>query len=68
MLCIVRVHSGEQKVSVIQSSGVLKSMEKQSGLSELSVISWVSPVEGCQLSGVPLYYIYDKTACGACAD
>ena len=27
----------------------------QSGLSELSVISWVSAVEGCPLSGVPLY-------------
>ena len=35
-------------------SNVLKSMEKQSGLSELSVISWVSAVEGCPLSGVPL--------------
>ena len=30
-------------------------MEKQSGLSELSAISWVSAVEGCLLSGVPLY-------------
>ena len=30
-------------------------MEGQSGLSELSVISWVSAVEGCPLSGVPLY-------------
>ena len=30
-------------------------MEEQSGLSELSVISWVSAVEGCPLSGVPLY-------------
>ena len=29
--------------------------EGQSGLSELSVISWVSAVEGCPLSGVPLY-------------
>ena len=36
-LCIL----GVQKVSVIYSSGV-KSMEKCSGLSELSVISWVS--------------------------
>ena len=35
-------------------SDVSKSMEKQSGLSELSVISWVSAVEGCPLSGVPL--------------
>ena len=30
-------------------------MEGQSGLSELSVISWVSTVEGCSSSGVPLY-------------
>ena len=33
-------------------SDVLKSIEKRSGLSELSVISWVSAVEGCPLSGV----------------
>ena len=33
-------------------------MEGQSGHSELSVISWVSAVEGCPLSGVPLYYMY----------
>ena len=32
-------------------------MEGQSGLSELSIISLVSPVEGCLLhvSGIPLY-------------
>ena len=30
-------------------------MEGQSGLSELSVISWVSAFEGCPLGGVPLY-------------
>ena len=30
-------------------------MEGQSGLSEFSVISWVSVVEGCPLSEVPLY-------------
>jgi len=42
-------------VSAIQ--GFLMSMEKRSGLSELSVISWVSAVEGCPLSGVPLYYV-----------
>ena len=30
-------------------------MGGQSGLSELSVISWVSAFEGCLLSGVPLY-------------
>ena len=33
---------------------VLKSMEIQSGHSELSIISQVSAVEGCPLSGVPL--------------
>ena len=33
---------------------VLKSMEGQSGLSELSVIVWVSAIQGCPLSGVPL--------------
>ena len=30
-------------------------MEGQSGLPELSIISWVSAVEGCLLSEVPLY-------------
>ena len=35
-------------------------MEGQSGLSELSVISWVSTVQGCPLSGVPLYYYEHK--------
>ena len=30
-------------------------MEGHSGLSELSVIPWVSAVEGCLLSGVSLY-------------
>ena len=30
-------------------------MEGQSGLSELSVISWVSTFQGCPLSGVPVY-------------
>ena len=34
---------------------MLKSMEGQSGLSELSVISWVAVIQGCLLSGVPLY-------------
>ena len=38
-------------------SDVLKSMEKRSGLSELSVISWVSAIEGCPLSGAPLYFL-----------
>ena len=35
---------------------VLKSMEMQSGHSEMSVILQVSAIEGCPLSGVPLYY------------
>ena len=39
-------------------SNVLKSMEEQSGLSELSILSWVSTVEGCLLRGVPLYCNY----------
>ena len=37
---------------------VLKSVEKRLGFSELSVKSWVSAVEGCSLSGVPLYIQY----------
>ena len=50
-------------MSIIRNSGVsaverglniLKSMEIQSGHSELSVISQVSAIEGCLLSGVPL--------------
>ena len=36
-------------------------MEGQSGLSELSVISWVSAVQRCTLSGVPLYQAVLKT-------
>ena len=36
---------------------MLKSMEIRSGYSELSVISQVSAVEGCPLSGVPLYCV-----------
>ena len=36
---------------------VLKSMEKRSGNSELSVISQVPTVEECPLSGVPLCII-----------
>ena len=44
-------------VNQSKSSGgvnVLKSMEIRSGLSELFVISQVSTIEGCPLSGVPL--------------
>ena len=37
-------------------------MEGQSGLSELSIISWVSAVEGCPLSEVPLY-CYHMPSC-----
>ena len=66
LLSIVCVQLGPQKLSVIRSSEVsaiegllkvLKLIERQSGLLELSVISWVPAVEGCQLSEVPLYYI-----------
>ena len=39
-------------------------MEGQSGLSELSNISWVSTVEECLLSGVPLYIpVYNILSC-----
>jgi len=42
-------------------------MGGQSGLSELSVISWVSAFEGCLLSGVPLYVRAHMCACeGVC--
>ena len=43
-------------------SDVLKSMEKRSGLSELSVISWVSAVEGCPLSGFTVVLILPSPA------
>ena len=47
-------------------------MEIQFGYSELSVISQVSAVEGCPLSGVPLYYniLYNimHAACHAMTD
>ena len=33
-------------------------MGGQSGLSELSVILWMSTFEGCPLSGVPLYNVH----------
>ena len=52
-------------MSVIQNSGVsavegvvLKSMEIGSGHSELSITSQVPAVEGCLLSGVPLYTLH----------
>ena len=35
--------------------GVLMSMEKQSELSELSLILWVSAVAGCALNEAALY-------------
>ena len=55
-LSIVCVQLGLQKVSVILSSRVstIQGIEVN-GRAELSVISWVSTVEGCPLSGVPLY-------------
>ena len=37
-------------------------MEIQSGHSEMSIISQVSAVEGCPLSGVPLYLAYQGSA------
>ena len=40
---------------------ILKSMEIHSELSKLSVISQVSTVEGCPLSGVPLYTVCAHT-------
>ena len=45
------------QISVCYSgvANVLKCMEKRLGHSEVSVILWVSAVEGCPLSGVPLY-------------
>ena len=40
-------------------------MEEQSGLSELSVISWVSAFQGCPLKGVPLYsFVSGGSFCG----
>ena len=58
-LSIACAQLGRRKLSVIRSSGVsaiqgllvLKSMEGQSGLPELSIISWVSAIQGCPLSG-----------------
>ena len=35
-------------------------MEIQSGHSELSIILQVSAIEGCPLSGVPLYYVINR--------
>ena len=42
---------------LLRGLNILKSMEIQSGHSDLSVISQVSAVEGCPLSGVPLYIV-----------
>ena len=41
---------------------VLNSIKKQSGLSELSVISWVYAVEGGLLGGALLYWIHSEPA------
>ena len=50
--CMFVMNSG---VSAVEGGlSILKSMEIQSGHSELSVISQVSAIEGCPLSGVPL--------------
>ena len=55
-LSIACVQLGPRKLSAIRVAGCL-SIEVnggQSGLSELSVISWVSAVHGCPLSGLSL--------------
>ena len=64
VVCYCAGSIGTKLVSVIQNSGVstvegfhgdvLKSMEIWSGHSEMSVITQVSAIEGCPLSGVPL--------------
>ena len=54
LLSVIR----SNEVSVVegfQMYGSLIAMEKQSGPQSLSVILQVSAVEGCPLSGVPLY-------------
>ena len=51
--------SNGTKISMSTTDGglnVLKSMEKRSRHSELSVTSQVSTVEGCLLNWVPLYF------------
>ena len=60
-LSIACVQLGPRKLSIIRSSGV--SMEGQSGLSELSVLSWLSAIKGCPLSGVPLYRVFAVEGC-----
>ena len=45
---------GIAECPLLRGLNILKSMEIQSGHSELSVMSQVSAVEGCPLSGVPL--------------
>ena len=65
-LSIVCLQLGPRKLSVIRSSGVfaiqgLKSTEGQSGLSELSVISWVSAVEGRPFKWGSTVYILQAT-------
>ena len=47
----LRTVGSAKNVRYSRVSNALKSTEKRS---ELSVISWVSAVEGCPLSGVPL--------------
>ena len=61
-LCVQARWDG-RKVSVLRSRGcplfrgfnVLKSMEIRSGQSQVTVISWVSDVDECPFSRVPLY-------------
>ena len=53
---VLRVDNWERiTVRYSRVSNVLKSMEKRSGLSELSVIWWVSTIEGC-----PLNLVHEK--------
>ena len=64
---IAQAQMGPKSVSVIWNSrvsdvegvlNVLKSMETRSRHSEMSIIMQVSVIEGCLLSGVPLYSLY----------
>ena len=51
---------------LLRGLNILKSTEIQSGHSELSIMSQVSAVEGCPLSGIPLYIILILTSSILC--
>ena len=54
-LSIACVQLGPRKLFVIRSSGVSAlSIEVNGRAVETCVISWVSAIQGCPLSGVPL--------------